>query len=116
MISALDRKQAVELIDEARAAGARLKAACAELGIGMNTYRRWSKGGEDRRPLVDRPVPSNALTPMERALALEWLHARPATPVCRPARSCRPVALGLPATHRAHREAVENHTQASRSN
>ena len=75
MISALDRKQAVELIDEARAAGARLKAACTELGIGMNTYRRWAKGGEDRRPLVDRPVPPNALTPMERALALEWLHA-----------------------------------------
>ncbi|MBB3331131.1 hypothetical protein BDK63_002010, partial [Halomonas campaniensis] len=32
MISTSDRQDAVQLIDEARAAGARLQAACAELG------------------------------------------------------------------------------------
>lgn len=74
MISALDREHAVELIDEARAGGARLRASCAELGIGMNTYRRWAKGSTDRRPEAERPTPSNALTPAERDVALSWLH------------------------------------------
>src|SRR5690606_33608227 len=74
MISALDREHAVELIDEARAGGARLRASCAELGIGMNTYRRWTKGSTDRRPEAERPTPSNALTPAERDVALSWLH------------------------------------------
>ncbi|WP_276605690.1 hypothetical protein [Onishia niordana] len=39
MISMLDRQDAVQLSDEARADGACLQAACAELGIGTNTYR-----------------------------------------------------------------------------
>ena len=57
MISALDRKATVELIEEARSAGARLRVVCAELGIGMNTYRRWRCGGEDRRRSRSVPPP-----------------------------------------------------------
>jgi len=41
MTSVPDRREAVSLVDEAVANGARLKCACAELGIGYNTYRRW---------------------------------------------------------------------------
>ena len=50
MTNAQDRRQAVALVDEARQAGARLQSACIELGIGLNTYRRWATGDEDRRP------------------------------------------------------------------
>lgn len=49
MTNAQDRRQAVALVDEARQAGARLQSACIELGIGLNTYRRWATGDEDRR-------------------------------------------------------------------
>ena len=38
MISASNRQHAVELIDEARRAGARLSPACAELAIDVRTY------------------------------------------------------------------------------
>jgi putative transcriptional regulator len=66
MISTSDRQDAVQLIDEARVGGARLQAACVELGIGTNTYRRWALGDQDRRPAAERPVPGHALTPAER--------------------------------------------------
>ena len=41
MISAPDRKMAVELITEAVDSGAALYKACAELGISKRTYNRW---------------------------------------------------------------------------
>jgi len=69
MISTPDRQKAVELIDEARAAGARLKPACQVLGISGRTYQRWTDQGgvrADGRPEADRPLPSNALTDEER--------------------------------------------------
>jgi transposase InsO family protein len=77
MISTSDRQDAVQLIDEARVGGARLQAACVELGIGTNTYRRWARGNQDRRPAAERPVPGHALTPAERQRVLEICH-RPA--------------------------------------
>jgi|AntDeeMinimDraft_5_1070356.scaffolds.fasta_scaffold13020_2 transposase InsO family protein len=80
MISAPDRQHAVELIDEARAQGARLEAACRELGITARTHQRWTRDGglrEDQRPFVDRPVPANALTPAEEQAILDVCH-RPA--------------------------------------
>ena len=43
MISAPDRQLAVELINEARTAGARLQPACKVLGISDRTYQRWTK-------------------------------------------------------------------------
>lgn len=74
MISTSDRQDAIQLIDAARAQGARLEAACAELGIGTNTYRRWARGDQDRRPEAERPVPSHVLTPEERQRVLEICH------------------------------------------
>jgi putative transposase len=69
MISAQDRHDALELIEEARRAGARLAPACRELGLTARTYQRWTREGapsEDRRPKSCRPVASHALSAVER--------------------------------------------------
>jgi len=69
MISALDRQHAVELIDEARAAGARLAPACRVLGLTARTYQRWTRNddvGADRRPQACRPPPAHALSAEQR--------------------------------------------------
>ena len=74
MISTQDRRRAVSLIDEARAAGARLKPSCGVLGITARTYQRWTQGGAvraDGRPAAVRPAPSHALTEDERQAVLE---------------------------------------------
>ena len=70
MISIADRKVAVELIREARAAGARLKLACKVLNIDERTYQRWTANNElkeDQRPITNRPIPKNKLSDDERA-------------------------------------------------
>lgn len=86
MISTQDRRDAVVLIDEAVAAGARLFMACAELGLCRRTYRRWlAEPGEvkgDGRPEADRPPPANALTEVERTRLVEV--------------ACRPEFANLP--------------------
>lgn len=64
----------MQLVDEARADGARLKSACAELGIGTNTYRRWKAGGEDGRPQAPKRIPPHALTALEKAMILAVCH------------------------------------------
>lgn len=74
MTSAQNRRHAVQLVNDARAAGARLGAACEELGIGINTDRRWARGGMDRRPQAVRPQPANALGDDERAEILRPCH------------------------------------------
>ena len=74
MTSTPDRQHALELVNEARASGARLKSACAELGIGVNTYRRWSRDLEDKRPTADRPTPAHALSEAERQAILDACH------------------------------------------
>ncbi|WP_027339138.1 IS3 family transposase [Halonatronum saccharophilum] len=69
MISDSDRTMAVELIDEARTNGARLKPACEVLNISERTYQRWTKNGsveKDRRPIVKRHSPKNKLSQEER--------------------------------------------------
>lgn len=75
MTSAPDREKAVKLIDEARAAGARLEPACKVLGISAaRTYQRWTKGGsinKDQRPLIDRLTHKNKLTKEERAKVIK---------------------------------------------
>jgi len=43
MISAPDRRQAIELIDTARSEGARLGPACEVLGLTTRTYQRWTR-------------------------------------------------------------------------
>jgi len=70
-----DRHTRLHAIEEARAAGARLAPACALAGIDPRTAQRWQTGDGlargDRRPDADRPTPSHALTPAERAHIIE---------------------------------------------
>ncbi|APD48734.1 IS3 family transposase [Synechococcus sp. SynAce01] len=62
LTSTAHRREAIELIGEANAAGARLVSACAEIGISLRTLRRWRKAfggdgdGEDRRKGSSRLV------------------------------------------------------------
>jgi len=77
MISAPDRQQATELIDEARRGGARFEPACRMMGITVRTYQRWTAAGKiqnDRRPEAPRPEPSNKLTVEEREHVLDVCH------------------------------------------
>lgn len=67
----------VQLIDEARQAGARLAPACEVLGLTVRTYQRWTQGGGvrvDGRPGAVRPPPSNKLSEAERAQVLAVCH------------------------------------------
>ena len=41
MISAPDRRETLQLIEEAVAAGARRAQACAELGLSLRSLQRW---------------------------------------------------------------------------
>jgi putative transposase len=73
MISTRDRRQAIELIDEAVAGGARKARACELLGLSLRTVQRWTRAGdvgEDRRPSAQRPTPPNALSEAERGEVL----------------------------------------------
>ena len=77
MIRPPDRQRAVELIDEARQSGARLKSAGQELGIDVCTDQRWTQDGgikADGRPEAVRPAAANKLTPEERAQVLAICH------------------------------------------
>ena len=70
MISAADRRHAIDLIDEAVMAGARQRKACEVLQISARTYQRWSRDEaalHDSRPDAQRPVPANKLSAEERA-------------------------------------------------
>jgi putative transposase len=75
MISVPDRRRAVELIEEAVAAGAPAGKACDELQISQRTYQRWTKGDDgvkgDSRPQAQRPEPANKLTRQEREQIVE---------------------------------------------
>ena len=78
MISVPDRQRAVELIDEATAAGARRFQACAELRISERTARRWMVEGvvrADQRPGAPRPTPRNKLSDQERQAVLDVCHS-----------------------------------------
>lgn len=77
MTSAPDRRKAVELVNEAVAAGARKHKACAELGISERTAQRWEQDGEitaDKRPTAARPRPANKLGEVERESILDTCH------------------------------------------
>ena len=63
------RKQTIDMIDQARESGARLNEACATVEIDPATYRRWQRDGQvvaDRRATAKRPLPSNRLSEAER--------------------------------------------------
>ena len=73
MIGAPDRRETVELIDQACASGAAREKACKEMGISLRTYQRWTRGSgvkADGRPTAVRPVPANKLTEAERGAIL----------------------------------------------
>lgn len=69
-----ERQQYVEWINEAVNNGARKTKACKLIGLSVRTLQRWTKTGavsEDRRPLVLRQPPSNALSQDERLRILD---------------------------------------------
>src|SRR3954453_18327154 len=83
MISTPDRQNAIALIDQAKAAGARRTQACAELGIDERTYRRWrARDGapQDRRPTAPRPAPINKLSEAERQAVLDTCNSLESLP------------------------------------
>ena len=66
-----DRRTLMDHIAQARAAGARLRPACAMAGIDARTLQRWNAGEGaakgDRRPTAHHPAPPHALSAAERA-------------------------------------------------
>jgi transposase InsO family protein len=77
MISILDRRRAVQLIDEAVASGARKASACAQLGVTLRTYQRWHRKGDlrsDGRCDAIRREPPNKLSAQEREEILRTLN------------------------------------------
>ncbi|MBK5247475.1 MAG: IS3 family transposase [Peptostreptococcaceae bacterium] len=78
LISASDRIKALELIDEAVQAGARLSPCCNEVGISTRTYERWSltpESTEDKRPLAHRKPPKNKLSDEETSEILRVVNS-----------------------------------------
>ena len=75
MISTSDRIQAIQLIDEAVQAGARVTKACHVLNINPRTLHRWRRNREDQRPLADRPLPANKLTTEEEKAIMEVVNS-----------------------------------------
>ena len=77
MISASDRKVAIELIDEAKGNGARESKACETLDITIRTLQRWRKAGQescDQRLHAIRKLPSHKLTEAEIKHVLETVN------------------------------------------
>ena len=81
MISASDRENAIQLIEEAVQSGAELRKACERLGITERTYYNWKrqqrKSGsvEDRRPCAVHPEPMNKLSAEERQAILDMVNS-----------------------------------------
>jgi transposase InsO family protein len=51
--------------------------ACAQLGLTLRTYQRWTRGGDvkaDARPQARRPAPANKLSAQERQAILDICH------------------------------------------
>jgi putative transposase len=72
-----ERLHAIELIEEARGAGARLVPTCKVIGISKRTFERWSRpfGQQDWRKMTERAV-ANKLTPEERKQVLDTANYR----------------------------------------
>ena len=72
-----NRQTAVALLEEAPQGGARLERACAELGLSVRTYPRWTAGEAlktDVRPPALRPLPAHKLRTAARAQVLARCH------------------------------------------
>ena len=69
MIRPADRRHAIELIRQAKQAGASLGKVCQELDLSLRTYQRWTRDGQvhaDGRPGAVHPTPANKLSMEER--------------------------------------------------
>ncbi len=77
MISASDRRHAVELIDEAEKNGAKPKNACSILEISSRTYKRWVELFQEKGSYADlRPTAEhNHATSVDREAVLDVLHS-----------------------------------------
>jgi putative transposase len=78
LISASDRRMAVELISESVDSGASLYKACEELGISKRTYNRWKETDSDyidKRTTCAHPEPANKLTKEEKETILEIVNS-----------------------------------------
>ena len=75
MIRLEDRQVIAQAVEEAHAAGARLRPACELAGIDVRTLQRWKAGDGlvrgDRRPEAVRERPAHALSEAERARLLQ---------------------------------------------
>ncbi|NBV29702.1 IS3 family transposase, partial [bacterium] len=71
LIDDTQRKEAIKLINEAHALGARKYKACAALGLSIRTVERWEKdnGLFDNRKLVKR-TPKNKLSKEQRDMVI----------------------------------------------
>ena len=75
MIRLEDRQDIAQAVEQAHAAGARLRPACELAGITVRTLQRWKAGDGlvrgDRRPDAVREPPAHALSEAERARLLQ---------------------------------------------
>ena len=79
LISASNRKTAIELIGEAVSCGAVLYKACRELGISKRSYNRWKNTNSDyidKRTICERPTPANKLSKEERQEILRVVNSK----------------------------------------
>ena len=75
LVSAEDRKRAIDLVQEACASGARKSKACELLGLSVRTLIRWEQEGLiDKRKEAIRAV-SNKLSEEERQLILDTINS-----------------------------------------
>ena len=80
MIALPQREEMVADNGQARQDGARLKAACKELGLSARTFERWQRDGvvrADGRPDAARPEPvstAHKLSEQEREQVLAICH------------------------------------------
>lgn len=70
-----ERRRVLELIEEARAAGARQSAACAEAGLDERTIQRWRDQPEDGRS-GPKTQPRNTVTASQREHVLALLTSK----------------------------------------
>jgi hypothetical protein len=91
MSGAQQRKELLELIGQACTAGARLKRACAQVGLSERTVQRWQhpdgQDGDHRASgLHERAEPPNKLSAFERPARsfLAWPTKGATSPVNRP--------------------------------
>lgn len=73
-----ERKETLELIDEAVDAGARLEKACEVVGLSARTIQRWrlEDGGGDDGRMGPKTVPANKLSDSERRRVLETANSK----------------------------------------